>query len=492
MIKGITTEAKLGLFVLVALFLLAYLTFQAGEFHWIKEKGYVIDVLFDSVGGLDLKSPVRIAGVEVGKVDNIGLENGKARVSLRIYPDIKIPKGAKAGIKSTGLMGEKYVEIVPGEERETLKEHERIAQGAPPADLDKLVSELSAIAEDIKGITGALKNVIGTEESQDALKETVRNIRELSRNMNALVSVNKDALSSTIKNFQEFSSMLKSDTPQLIAKLNSIADKIEKGEGTMGKLIADEELYKNLNSTIEKLNKIAEKVEKGEGTLGKLVTDDKVYENLNETLVGIKDYVAKAESFKTTVGFRSEYLFSDVAAKGYLTLQLKPREDKYYIFEIVSDPGGRVTTTDTETQTTTGGVTTTTVTHEEKKEESLKFSIEFAKRYEDFALRIGMIENTFGLGADYFLFKDTLQFNVDAWDFTNKDAWDFDRSQNYKKRPHLKAGAQVNFLKNFFVYGGYDNFFNKNRDNFYAGAGLRFDDDDLKYILGKIPLPGTN
>ena len=137
-------------------------------------------------------------------------------------------------------------------------------------------------------------------------------------------------------------------------------------------------------------------------------------------------------------------------------------------------------------------MTTTTVTHEEKKEESLKFSIEFAKRYEDFVLRIGMIENTFGLGADYFLFKDTLQFNVDAWDFTNKDAWDFDGSRHYKKRPHLKAGAQVNFLRNFFAYGGYDNFFNKNRDNFYAGAGLRFDDDDLKYLLGKVPLPGTN
>ena len=127
----------------------------------------------------------------------------------------------------------------------------------------------------------------------------------------------------------------------MIAKLNSIADKIEKGEGTVGKLIADDELYKNLNSTIEKLNKIADKIEKGEGTIGKLVTDDKVYENLNDTLTGIKDYVAKAEAFKTTVGFRSEYLFEDVSAKGYLTLQLKPREDKYYIFEIVSDPGVR-------------------------------------------------------------------------------------------------------------------------------------------------------
>ena len=60
-----------------------------------------------------------------------------------------------------------------------------------------------------------------------------------------------------------------------------------------------------------------------------------------------------------------------------------------------------------------------------------------------------MIENTFGVGADYFLFKDVLQLNVDAWDFTNKDSWDFDRSRHYQKRPHLKAGAQVNFLKNF-------------------------------------------
>ena len=336
--KGITTEAKLGLFVLIAIIMLAYLTFQVSEFRLIKEKGYEIDVLFDSVGGLDLKSPVRIAGVEVGKVAKIELENGKAKVTLRIFPDINIPKGAKAVIKSTGLMGEKYVEVVPGEERETLKEHERIAQGAPPADIDKLVNQLSSIADDIRGITGALRNVLGTQESQDALKEMVQNIRELSKNLNNIVSINKDAFSSTMKNFEEFSAMLKSDTPQLIAKLNSIADKIEKGEGTMGKLIADEELYKNLNSTIEKLSKIAEKVEKGEGTIGKLVTDDKVYENLNETLIGIKDYVAKADLFKTTVGFRSEYLFEDVTAKvdGTATIRLVRRHGHFADIEFAA------------------------------------------------------------------------------------------------------------------------------------------------------------
>jgi phospholipid/cholesterol/gamma-HCH transport system substrate-binding protein len=465
-----------GITVILGVVLLTYMTFTVGNFKWGRADGYRLISLFDSVAGLDIKSTVRVAGVEVGKVETVELSEGKARVTMRIRPEVKLKHGAKATVRAAGLLGEKYLEIIPGEAEGFLQDQDQIPQSIESADLDRLIQQFSSIAEDVKVVTSSLRGALGEREGEESLKEIVANIRDLSRNLSVTVKENREAFGKTVQNFQEFSSFIKEEAPKLVESLNRIVVRLEKGEGTLGKLLTDEGVYAKLDSTLENLNRITQKVEKGEGTIGKLFADDSAYENLNSTLEGFSNAVSRIERFKTTIGFRNEYQFAEQENKGYFSLKLQPRGDKFYLLEVADDPRGR--TTKTTTDIVTNGVPSSTTTIESRRK--LKFSAVFGKRFSDLGLRAGLIENTIGAGTDYHLLDDRLRFSLDVWDFNSDDP--------ESQKPRLKTTVSYAFFKFLFVQGGVDNILNQRLSTPFGGAGITLEDDDLKYLLGSASL----
>src|SRR5574340_760419 len=112
--SSVSSDAKVGLFVLAGLIILGYMSFQVGKqtFGW--KRGYPVDVVFDSAAGLLRDAPVQIAGIEVGRVESIALKDGKALVRLRVGANVKLEKDVIASIKTQGILGDKYIEIYPG------------------------------------------------------------------------------------------------------------------------------------------------------------------------------------------------------------------------------------------------------------------------------------------------------------------------------------------------------------------------------------------
>lgn len=472
-----STEAKVGLVVLAGVALLTYMTFTVGGWRFGTPKGYRLYAEFDTVAGLDLKSPVKLAGVEVGRVEDISLIDNRARVTLRIRPDVKIRRGAQAALRATGLLGERYLEIIPGQPEEGfLTEGDMIEHTEKAADLDRLIHQISSIAEDVKAVSASLREALGTKEGEQSIKEIVANIRDLSRNLSNTIKNNQDNFSTAIANIKEFSQNLKEEGPklfdgigQITAKLSSIAAKLEKGEGTLGKLLTEEGIYNKLDSTLDSLDKVTQRLEKGEGTIGKLLTDEKAYNQITTALEGLSNATSRIERFKVFVGFRNEYQLQEGESKGYFSLKLQPSPDKFYLLELVDDPRGEVK--ETVTQVDLG-----LPVRELKTQRRLKFSALFGKRFSDLTLRAGLMENTGGVGADYSLFSDRLKFSFDAWDFNSDDP--------QSERVHLKATSSYILFKYLFVQGGYDNFLNRDIDNYFAGVGIQFEDEDLKYLLG--------
>jgi len=92
----ISSEAKVGLFVLVALIILGYMSFRVGEYGFGLKKGYPVNVVFDDATGLEKDASVQIAGVEVGRVESISLKDGKGLVTLRILPSVKLEEDTEA------------------------------------------------------------------------------------------------------------------------------------------------------------------------------------------------------------------------------------------------------------------------------------------------------------------------------------------------------------------------------------------------------------
>jgi phospholipid/cholesterol/gamma-HCH transport system substrate-binding protein len=466
----LSSEAKVGLLVIVGSLVLLYMTFAVGKFQFGEKKGYVLQATFDSIAGLDVKASVRMAGVKIGYVEKVGLDDSRALVTMRIDPDVHILRSSEAMIKTMGLLGEKYVEFVPVKtemaklsvagQSPYYENHDKVQVTISPSDVDKLINQLSAISDDVKRITESLRQVIGTEQGTQSMKDILSDLRQ------------------TTANIKDFSSTLSTDGSELVMRLNDLAQNlnnvVDENRGNLQVTLENvKEASKSAEMALASIESTVKKIDHGEGTIGKLLNNDSMYNNIDSAAKGLTEYVTRVERMKTIVGFRSEYMFP--RTKNYATLELKPRPDTYYIFEVTSDPFGDYTRT--VQSTSPPGNTVVSETYEDK----FKFSLEFAKRWGNLAVRLGLIESTGGIAADYFALNDRLKFSIDTWNFNSKEP--------NNERTHVKATAYYSLNKVFFLDAGVDNILNPSRTFPFVGLGLRFDDEDLKYLIGSVPVP---
>jgi phospholipid/cholesterol/gamma-HCH transport system substrate-binding protein len=138
--KRLDVELAVGVFVIAGIFALGYLSIKLGKMEVVGGKGYEVYALFSNSGGLKAGSAIVIAGVDVGRVKGIELENYQARVVLNLPENVKLQEDAIASIKTKGLIGEKYIEITPGGSDKLIKPGGRIRETQPAIDLEELIS----------------------------------------------------------------------------------------------------------------------------------------------------------------------------------------------------------------------------------------------------------------------------------------------------------------------------------------------------------------
>jgi phospholipid/cholesterol/gamma-HCH transport system substrate-binding protein len=489
--RGFSTELKVGVFAVAVIVVLAFMTFRVGGLDWLKKEGYVVYVNFRNIAGLDEKTKVKIAGVDAGVIEKIDLKDGIAHLTLRINRGVVIYSDAVASIKASGLLGDKYLEIKIGSEKPELKNGDTIRNVMELVDIDDMVRKLSKVSDNINTLTSSLNDALGTEEAKEALKGSVLNLGDITANLNRTIVVNdrkmrnvldniqnltaslndvlnknKGPFTNTLANMEEFSGKLKSEGPGLIANLNTATKELKE-------MVVENR--SGIKSAVESFDNITKKIDKGEGTIGKLVKDDRLYDNVNKAAESLDRTIGAIDRFRTFITFQADYLAESRDGKGYFYVTLQPKPDKYYILGVVNDPLGRVTTKTTLT-TTAGG---TTKVKKEETQKRLEFTAQFAKRYRDLAMRLGLTESTFGAGADYFFNKDKGRATIDIWDFSSDDEG--------AKNPHVRVGVDYFLFKNLFVSAGADNILNSKRMGGYTGIGVRFEDEDLKYLMGSMP-----
>jgi len=491
--NAISSEAKVGLFVLIGLIILGYMSFQVGQRGFTFKRGYLVEVEFDNAAGLTNGASVQIAGVEVGRVETIRLRNGRAVVSIRLPGEVKLEKDVTAAIKTHGILGDKYIEVIPGTKGTAyLQAGESISRVERQADVDKLLNQLAAIAEDVKAVTGSLSKVMGGKGGEESIGAIIENTRLLTRNLNAVVMNNEANLRAMLENTRQLTGNLNrvvvqndekiaqvieslrgasSQMEKTFAALNDITAGIQRGEGTVGQLVKDKTMAEKLHKTMASLQEVSDKINQGQGTIGKLVNDEETVNNLNKTLTGINKFVNKSEQFRTFISYRGEYLTDKSDAKSYLDLKIQPRQDYFYLLGLVADPRGRRTVKEI-----TQGGTTTSITEWDRS--GLLFNVQLGKRFQDFVVRGGIFESTGGAGLDFYSFRDRLKLSFEAFDFSAD------------RKTHLKAGGELRLLKNIYLNAGWDDFISdQGNSSPYVGVSLRFEDEDLKYLLTSVPVP---
>jgi len=138
--KRFSLEFAVGLFMIAGIICLGYLSIKLGRMELMGKDGYPLVAVFSNTGGLKTGSSVVIAGVEVGRVKEVTLDDYQAHVVIIFPEDVKIQEDAIASVKTKGLIGEKYIEITAGGSDVLLKPGERIRDTQPAVDLEQLIS----------------------------------------------------------------------------------------------------------------------------------------------------------------------------------------------------------------------------------------------------------------------------------------------------------------------------------------------------------------
>lgn len=141
--KKFDLELAVGLFILAGILCLGYLSINLARMEVFGARGYEVYALFSNAGGLRKGAQVVIAGVEVGRVREITIEDYRAKVYLSIGEGVEIPEDTIASIRTKGLIGEKFVQITPGGAEEIIPPGGRIWDTEPAVDLEQLISKFA-------------------------------------------------------------------------------------------------------------------------------------------------------------------------------------------------------------------------------------------------------------------------------------------------------------------------------------------------------------
>ncbi|MBU1163442.1 MAG: MCE family protein, partial [Proteobacteria bacterium] len=173
--------------------ILGYMSMRLGKLGFKMDKGYEVKVYFDSASGLEEDVSVEIAGVEVGRVSKVLLEDGKALVILRIDSNVKLRKDVKASIGTRGILGDKYVVLVQGSSAAPLIEPGgRIVSTVSTTDLDSLMNVLGEVAKNISTLTRSFANVMGGEKGEASLRSIVDSMKAVAETLNRTVQENNE------------------------------------------------------------------------------------------------------------------------------------------------------------------------------------------------------------------------------------------------------------------------------------------------------------
>jgi len=519
--KDFVTPFKVGLVVLVALLATTYMVavLTTGE-GWGKPEGYTVYATFDDVTGLAKNSHIRMSGRPVGRLLDFELQGDEVRVVMSIRKDVTLWEGEKqpdgtwrngATVKrtSSGMLGDYFLQVTPGappgegEDWGKLGDDDEIHNVVEGQGMEDVMESIQRNSKNIEEVTETMSAVFGGPEAQKSLKQIIEDLRVMLETMRGFVDENSEKVDRILANTEEVSRDLRafsekgtqslenimSDAEQIVQEVKFIVGQssgdVQAGLGTLrGTLGRLQTTLDSLNYSLQNIQDITDKVNEGEGTVGHVVNDKTLINRAERILEDVENFTGRIDRLKAFVNLRTEYHVRHQSFKNIVGLRLQPSENKYYLAEFIDDYRGKTTVVREDVNTTRGDIEdgqyrTTTVT----TTDDFKFSFQLARslRLTDWAKltgRFGIIESSGGVGGNVVLLEnDTLDMQADVFQF------------GLGQYPRFRGFASWDILKFAYIAGGIDDALNADRRDYFIGAGLEFNDEDLKALLTTTGVP---
>jgi phospholipid/cholesterol/gamma-HCH transport system substrate-binding protein len=284
-------ETRLGIFVVFVILAAVVIAETLNGWQFF-HKGVHISALFSTAQDLKTGDDVKMAGVQIGHVESIGIENGKVRITMMINADAPVKTDSTATIQFTGLMGQNFVAVSFGTpvspavvEGSVLATTEQPDLNAIMAKLDKATTGIDNLTKSftpdtINNLLGPLTDLI--KENKGHLTATITNIQ----NITGQIASGQGTVGKLIYDQTLYDSAMNtvSNLQSAVASAQLMINNVTNGQGTLGKLVTDDTLYNATTASMTNLNGILLKVNKGQGTVGKLVNNEDFYKNAQMSL----------------------------------------------------------------------------------------------------------------------------------------------------------------------------------------------------------------
>jgi phospholipid/cholesterol/gamma-HCH transport system substrate-binding protein len=295
-----TLETRLGIFVALAVIAAVLILEIVGGVERFGP-GYRLYALFDTVQDLREGNAVKMAGVEIGRVEKVGLDetNNKVLVTMKLHRGVQVRTDSEATIKFTGLMGQNFVAVNFGSTSAKVLEKDQYVKTVEQPDLGAIVSKINDVAIGVDNFTRSftgikLDKLVGPlmdfiEANRAPLTAAISNLQSVSSQlaqgkgtMGKLLYDESlyNTAQAAVTNLQDTATQIK----LTVVDARKIVDQINSGQGTVGKLLHDETIYKETTESMSNLKEILQKINQGQGTIGKIVNDEELYRNAKLTL----------------------------------------------------------------------------------------------------------------------------------------------------------------------------------------------------------------
>lgn len=488
----LSPQAKVGLFLTMGLTLLLIASFFLGGWRFRWERGRIYYAELPDAHRIGPESHVELSGVRIGKVEAIELDpkTYRVRAKLRIRRDLQLYDDALLRIRTSGFLGDRFLEIDPGRSGKELPEGSLIPRSVAPLSLEEILDSLTPVVENLKAITADLQRVSGSPQFQEGITVTLAHLEQLSNQLNKLVEGNRENLNRIVADIRETLSYLKIHLPRLSQELFS---GVREARSTIGELrpvlqrIGDriDKISGDFENTISRINAVIARVEQGEGTVGTLLTDRDTAENVREAASTLGSIARSYRELRTIIEYRGQAEnLPEVRRWGFrhtLNIRIQPDPEKYYALGLVHAPRlveNLTVRTTTSQDPRTGAVITETTTREVIGEDKFLFNLYLARTFFSFlTVRGGIIESSGGVGLDLHILPEIWTIRGELFGFPVEGG-----------APYLRSWTELRLFRHLNLTAGLEDILTPPRARRYSlGAGVIFDDKDLKTLFLALP-----
>ncbi len=477
------TKWKVGLFTVITVLIFGYLSVYVNNHPFWWRSCEMINVTVEDATGLKAKTPVKTLGLDIGYVKGIALLNNGVQIRICVTAPVDIYPDTRAYVRSEGFLGDKFLELKPvrylgsnspEEKAIVLPVSPSPTPAASPAQSSSLRTkviraffELWIPNANAQGKT-ANKEVPVAEKSAD-VQQVMNQVNGLMIEVKSITTSLKESI-----NPEEIRGAVK----QLNKTLENAA-KIISPEGSLSSS-AQRSLLK-LEDAIDQLRDQVTKINQGQGSLGKLLNDPVYADELQKALVNMNKLLNRANAMRLIVNLGIQNMPAHDGSRAAFEVAIWTKPDRYYLLGMVSDPRGSVTQTTTITQVGSSTPTTIQSTKIEKGGFGITGMIGRVF-YQRFDLSLGLI---YGDGAASLKFNlgpeettDMLQIANDLYFRSKTDAGTWTVQPDFRSRLIFQPFSVI------YLTAGIEGVRKVSGQlPFLYGAGIRFDDDDIKLLF---------